>query len=105
MTLPFRTESEAAAELEDAVVWYEEQRVGLGDEFLEAVDDALAFIARWPRTGTPVPDVPPDLSVRRAPVRRFPYHVVYLEMADAIRILAFAHDRRSPGYWLTRVTP
>jgi hypothetical protein len=38
-------------------------------------------------------------------LRRFPYHVVYLEMPGAIRILAFAHDRRSPGYWHTRATP
>ena len=104
MTLPFRTESEAAAELEEATAWYDQQRPGLGDEFLEAVDEALAFIANWPRTGRPVPDVPPDLLIRRAPVRRFPYHIVYLEMPGAIRILAFAHDRRSPGYWRTRVT-
>ena len=102
MTLPFRTASAAAAELEEAAAWYEEQRLGLGHEFLRAVDDALAFIARWPNAGIAVPDVPPDVPVRRVPVRRFPYHVVYLEMADAIRILAFSHDGRLPGYWHTR---
>ena len=32
-------------------------------------------------------------------VTRFPYHVVYLEVNDRIRILAVAHDRRKPGYW------
>ena len=105
MTHPFRTESEAVAELEEAAAWYEQQRFGLGGEFLEAVDDALSFIARWPHAGTPVPDVPPDLPARRAPIRRFPYQVVYLEMPGEIRILAFAHDRRSPGYWQTRATP
>ncbi len=104
MTLPFRTESEAVAELEEAAKWYERQRLGLGREFLEAVDEALAFIARWPQAGTPVPDVAEDLPFRRAPIRRFPYQVVYLEMPDAIRVLAFAHDRRSPGYWHGRVT-
>jgi len=104
VNLSFRTEDEAAVELEEAAAWYEQRRHGLGDEFLEAVDDALAFIAKWPRTGRPVPDVPPDLRIRRAPVRQFPYHIVYLEMPGAIRILAFAHDRRSPGYWHTRVT-
>src|SRR5258708_6532668 len=94
----------AADELEDAATWYEQQRGGLGSEFLEAIDDALAFIARWPHAGTPAPDVPQDLLVRRAPVRRFPYHVVYLEMPGVIRILPFAHDRRSPGYWHSRAT-
>ena len=102
MTRPFRTEPEASAELGQAALWYESQRAGLGGEFLEAVDVALSYIARWPHAGVRVPDVPLDLPVRRVPVRRFPYHVVYLEMLDAIRILAFAHDRRLPGYWHSR---
>lgn len=102
MTRRFRTEPEASAELDEAALWYENQRAGLGGEFLEAIDLALSYVARWPQAGARVPDVPPDLPVRRVPVRRFPYHVVYLEMPDAIRILAFAHDRRRPGYWHSR---
>ena len=102
MTPHFRTEPEASAELAEAALWYEEQRSGLGGEFLEAIDAALEFIARFPQAGVPVPDVPKDLLVRRVPVRRFPFHVVYLELSDVIRVLAFAHDRRSPGYWHSR---
>jgi toxin ParE1/3/4 len=105
VTVRFSTDSDAAAELEEAAAWYELQRFGLGAEFLHAIDETLAFIARWPHAGTPVPDVPANLPVRRAPVQRFPYHVVYLEMPGAIRILAFAHDRRSPEYWHTRTMP
>jgi len=84
------------------MLWYEQRRDGLGIEFLQAIDGALEFIARFPQGGAVVPDVPLDLPVRRVPVRRFPFHVIYLEMADAIRVLAFAHDRRSPGYWHSR---
>ena len=102
MSRQLRIESEAAAELDEATQWYESQRPGLGAEFLQAIDVALSHITRWPGAGASVPDVPPDLAVRRVPAGRFPYHVVYLEMPDAIRILAFAHDRRSPGYWLSR---
>jgi toxin ParE1/3/4 len=98
----FRTEPEASAELDEAALWYEQRRNGLGIEFLEAIDNALAFIGRFPQTGTVVPGVPLDLPVRRIPVRRFPFHVIYLELPDAIQILAFAHDRRSPGYWRSR---
>jgi hypothetical protein len=36
-------------------------------------------------------------------VARFPYHVIYLETATQIWILAIAHDRRKPGYWHPRV--
>ena len=98
-----RTEPEASAELAEAGLWYERQRPGLGVEFLEEVDLALDFISRFPQAGSPAPDVPEDLKVRTVPVRRFPFHVVYLELADTIRILAFAHDRRLPGYWRDRV--
>lgn len=103
MTPRFRTEPEASAELGEAALWYERQRQGLGGEFLEAIDVALEFIARFPRAGTPVPDVPPGLPVRRVPVKRFPFHVVYLVLADVTRVLAFAHDRRLPGYWHSRI--
>ena len=103
MTDPLiRTEPEASSEVEQAALWYEQQRRGLGGEFLEAIDSALEFISRFPRAGVPVPDVPLDLPVRRAPVRRFPFQVVYLELPGTIRVLAFAHDRRSPGYWHSR---
>ena len=102
MTRPFRTEPEASTELGEAAQWYEQRRSDLGIEFLEAIDTALEFIARFPEAGAPVPGVPLTLPVRRVPVRRFPFHVVYLELPDAIRILAFAHDRRSPGYWHSR---
>jgi plasmid stabilization system protein ParE len=99
-----RIEPEASAELGEAARWYERQRQGLGREFLEAVEVAQKFIARFPRAGTPVPDVPPELPVRRVPVKRFPFHVVYLVLADVTRVLAVAHDSRSPGYWHSRIS-
>jgi len=99
---PLRTEDEAIGELQDAIRWYEERKAGLGAAFLSAVEATLDQIARLPQAGTNVPRLPDDLPVRRAPVKRFPYHVVYLESSEAIRILAFAHDSRRPGYWYHR---
>jgi toxin ParE1/3/4 len=100
---PFRTELEASAELEKAAVWYESRRPGLGLEFLEAVDATLERIARWPQAARRVPRVAADIPARKAPVSNFPYHVAYLETPDSIRILAFAHDSREPGYWHSRI--
>jgi plasmid stabilization system protein ParE len=98
-----RQEPEASAELEDAAVWYDGQRAGLGVDFVHAIDAALDQIARWPDIGRVVPGVPDDVPVRRFPIQRFPYHTVYLEWAGVIRILAFAHDRRHPGFWFSRI--
>jgi plasmid stabilization system protein ParE len=103
MNRAFRTEPEASAELEEAAVWYNNQRPGLGAQFLEAVDAALDRIGRWPHAAPRVPGVPADVPARKAPVTKFPYHVAYLETPDTIRILAFAHDSREPGYWHSRV--
>ena len=103
MNPTFRQEPEASAELEDAAVWYNAQRLGLGVDFVHAVDAALDQIARWPYIGRVVPGVPNDVPARRFPIERFPYHIVYLEWAGVMRILAFAHDRRRPGYWFARI--
>lgn len=102
MTASIRFEDEAEAEYRAAGRWYEERRNGLGTEFLDAVDTALRQVVRLPRAGVRVPRVPTDLPVRRAPVKRFPYHVIYLETKDTIRVLAIAHDRRRPDYWKGR---
>ena len=77
--------AEAAIELEEAAVWYEERKRGLGGEFLRAVDHTIAFISRFPEGGTRVPDLSAELQVRRARVQRFPFHVVYLDRMMATR--------------------
>ena len=102
MTLPLRISEQAEAEMAEAARWYEAHRSGLGIDFLEALDAAVARIAEMPRMGSPVSGVA-DEAVRRRAVRRFPYHVIYLELPDRLQILAVAHDRRRPGYWAGRV--
>jgi plasmid stabilization system protein ParE len=102
LTLSSRISEEAAAEVAEAARWYETHRAGLGVEFLDAVDTAVTRIAETPRMGSPVPGVS-DQAIRRRPVRRFPYHVVYVVLPDRLQILAIAHDRRRPGYWVGRL--
>lgn len=63
----FQLRSSAEADLDDAFVYYEMRRLGLGLEFLNAVEATLARIERAPQL---FPIVYKD--VRRALVRRFP---------------------------------
>ena len=51
----------------EAARWYERNRRGLGLEFLDAVDAALALIEKTPRIGSPVPAVD-DEDIRRVSV-------------------------------------
>lgn len=105
MAIPLLIEPEAAQELEEAALRYAEERSSLGQRYLDSTAVTLGRIARFPHAGALVPHVPADLPARRAPVKGFPYHVVYLTTTDSIRVLAFAHYRRRPGYWTDRYSP
>jgi plasmid stabilization system protein ParE len=100
---PVRVEPEAKQELAAAAAWYEERRQGLGLELVQEVDAVLAAIARSPGTFPLYPRVTPELGVRRAAARRFPYSIAFIDLANAIRVLAIAHERRRPGYWAGRL--
>jgi plasmid stabilization system protein ParE len=104
LTLSVRISEEADAEMAEAARWYETHLAGLGTDFLDAVDTTVARIAETPGIGSLVPRVS-DETIRRRPVRRFPYHVVYMELSDRLQVLAIAHDRRRPGYWAGRLHP
>ena len=65
---------EARAELRSAALWYDEQRPGLGDEFIADVSATLDRIGgtpesypAWPRTRAAGP------LIRKATIQRFPY--------------------------------
>jgi|HubBroStandDraft_6_1064221.scaffolds.fasta_scaffold65452_3 toxin ParE1/3/4 len=93
-------ELEAREELLAAAEWYDDQRDGLGDEFLSAVDAVLIQVATSP---TAFPRDPFDDRARRALLSRFPYAVVFIQHEGNVRIVAFSHAKRLPGYWRNRI--
>ncbi|MBI4600660.1 MAG: type II toxin-antitoxin system RelE/ParE family toxin [Planctomycetes bacterium] len=96
---------EADAELIEAAVWYDGQRGGLGKEFLDDAEQTLSLVVSLPRAWPRIRDAPLDLEIRRALLRRFPYAIVYQVQEERIRVLAVAHQKREPNYWLNRVQP
>jgi len=44
----------------------------------------------------------PGRPFRKAPLQRFPYVVFYVYDDDNVEVLAIAHQRRKPGYWVRR---
>jgi hypothetical protein len=101
---PVRVEPEAKEELAAAAAWYERRRAGLGLELLAELDAAFAAIARDPDRFPLYPSVAGELGVRRGGARRFPYSIAFIELPTVIRVLAVAHERRRPGYWVGRFT-
>ena len=97
---------EARAELRSAAVWYDEQRLGLGDEFVAEVTETLARIAEASHSYALWPNVKDATGpIRRALVQRFPYAIAFEVHSDQIRVLALAHAKRRPLYWLARTQP
>src|SRR5262245_55191682 len=87
----------AQRELEDATLWYEERRAGLGAEFAAEVDGAIESIAQNPSR---FPIMHRDLRCIR--VRRFPYSVFFRVESARVVILAVFHVRRNPLIWQGR---
>ena len=93
---------EARAEFRTAAIWYDEREAGLGDAFISDINLTLQLIAENPPM---FPQWPGAASgIRRAVVSTFPYVIAFEVGPDQILVLAVAHGRRRPLYWLTRST-
>lgn len=97
MSLAVRLSAEATVELDEAMTWYDDQRPGLGDILIGAVDAAISIIADWPGSGTRVDGLRADSAVRLVPVRRFPYYLAYEVIDDAVQVLAVPTTAVSRG--------
>ena len=93
---------DAEVELEEATLWYEAQRPGLGREFRAAVAEAMDRFTATPGVALPVQSVSPETGARCVFVRRFPYSIVLLAHGKDLWVVAFAHQHRRPGYWRNR---
>jgi hypothetical protein len=94
---PVRLHPLAAGEIEAARRWYSERNPEASAAFLADIDAAMRAVFdaphRWPRI---------HVRYRRYIMRSFPFSVVYLTLPASIEVIAVAHHRRRPGYWLAR---
>ena len=88
----------ADAEVTEAVQYYETRSPGLGSDLLAEVRRALHLISTNPESCQQI-----GRRVRRRPLWRFPYNLIYAVYPDRIRVVAFAHQKRRPFYWRKRL--
>lgn len=90
--------ADAEAELWEQVGHYESKADGLGIDFLDEAERAIARIKeapeRWQKSAH---------GTRRLGLRRFPHTVFYRIRPDALWIVAVAPHRKRPFYWRHRV--
>ncbi len=88
----------ARAEIEEAYQWYEDQRIGLGEDFLLCLEEAVEKVVRDPELYPVV-----HKNIRRAMVRRFPYGIYCFCEEWKLVVIAVFHGKRAPRIWKNRL--
>ena len=87
----------AAADIDEAFLWYEGQSPGLGHEFLGAAQALMDTVAQYPLRYPVV-----RRNTRRALLRRFPYAIYFRIYDEVVVVVACMHGRRNPRRWQVR---
>jgi plasmid stabilization system protein ParE len=90
---------EAEQDIIDAYDWYQNQELGLGEEFLRCVDASIQFIQRNPEMYEIA-----HASYRRVLVRRFPYAIFYEYIGMVVTVYGVFHCSQNPRKWRNRLS-
>ena len=78
-------------------MWYAQRDHAVAAAFVGELDGAVEAILaqpfRWPAYLG---------AAHRFAMRRFPYAVIYRPSTTLVHVVAVAHVKRKPGYWLAR---
>ncbi|MGO1544019.1 MAG: hypothetical protein ACTHXA_06725 [Gulosibacter sp.] len=101
--LRWREHPAAREEYLDALASHDDQESGLGDRLADDLDNGVDFIREWPDSA------PLYRGHQRSPRLRlkgtvvFPYGIIFFVRDDEVVVVAYAHERRRPGYWRKRL--
>ncbi len=90
----------ARAEIAAAFEWYLERSPAAAQQFLDAVDAAMAVIEEAPERHSLIRG-----RRRRVLLRRFPDAVYYKIFPSTISVVGVIHGHRHPDTWLRRAAP
>ena len=98
----YRFLDQARTEYYEAITYYEDKSVGLGDRFAEEIAKTLERVRQNPELWS-------NLTKKHRICRAhdFPYGLIYEIISgeaggDIIEIVAVTHLHRKPGYWQDR---
>lgn len=75
MALRILWSEHAARQLQEAALYLEEARPGIGRQFIDAVEAALAVAARFPQAGPHILGEP--ANTRKTVLTRYGYWIIY----------------------------
>lgn len=91
--IPYKFHQKAHFEFIESYRWYELKQKGLGDRFMNCVEERLTRISQQPELYPKK-----HRNLREIKVRNFPYSIVYeyFEKLNVILIVAVYHNKRNP---------
>jgi len=96
--LQIKFHPDVSIDIKDSYKWYEEQSIGLGEDFLEEIESSYQAIIDFPNTWIPF-----SYGFKRYLLSKFPYSVIYKNDEDSIYIVSIMHNSRKPNFWLDRL--
>lgn len=88
----------AELELQDIFEYYETESQNLGRRFIREFRRGIKRILQFPYAWPTI-----ESNVRKCTLKKFPFHIIYAVTDELIMILAIAHHRRKPDYWIDRL--
>ena len=88
---------DATRELESSADWYAERSPDAARGFAIEIDAALKKIAGQPERFPTI-----DGRHQACSVDRYPFQVVFRSDSGTVNVIAVAHAKRRPKYWLQR---
>ena len=96
--LSVRLTDDALFDIEEIVLWYEDQRKGLSYDFELCLEAGINKIIR-----TPLAFQKRYNNVKILFINRFPYGIHYTLQKDEIIVIGVFHTSRSPKNWDKRI--
>jgi toxin ParE1/3/4 len=92
--------ADAVEDIDNAFIWYEQQLIGLGNDFFNCIDDSINYISINPYSNAVV-----KKNIRRHLINKFPYGIYYkinLKLS-LVQIIAVIHFKRSKNVLKKRI--
>ncbi|WP_424492898.1 type II toxin-antitoxin system RelE/ParE family toxin [Salinimicrobium sp. GXAS 041] len=91
MVFKLLVREEAQREIIDAGFWYENKQKGLGRRFVSEVEDQFEFVLKFPEVYALKKD-----NFREAPLKEFPYSIIYTLENRKITVFAVFNTYQNP---------
>ena len=95
--ITYRYLAPARGELRNAAHYYRERSLRVASSFMASVQDAIDQIVDFPESAPVIRG-----QIRGKVISRFPYTLMYRVEDNVVLVLAVAHQKQRPEYWIDR---